>query len=281
MDKTVYGLHFAKAAVDIACYDIMGKQLGLPVYTLIGGRFHKTVPVTWVLGIDSVETNAEQAQAAVGKGYTTLKIKVGSDAEYDVKRIEAIRNAVGDDIVIRIDANQGYKPKEAIKTLQKMEKYDLQCVEQPVNKLDLKGLAEVQHAQNVPVMTDEAVYAFEDLVRIIDMEAASIINIKLARVGGIMRGKKIAHMAEAAGLSCMLGCMLEIGPGIAAAAHVAASTPNVDVESDLIGHLYHKKDIIEGSGDTVLAIKDGRLDIPEKPGLGVTVLEERLQEFRP
>lgn len=281
MDKAVYGLHFAKAAVDIACYDLMGKKLGLPVYALIGGRFHKTVPVTWVLGIDTIETNVDQAKAAVAKGYTTLKIKVGNDADYDVKRIEAIRNAVGDDVIIRIDANQGYKPKEAINTLAKMEQFNLQCVEQPVNKLDLKGLAEVHHSSPVPVMTDEAVYAFEDLVRVIEMEAASIINIKLARVGGIMRGKKIAHMAEAAGLSCMLGCMLEIGPGIAAAAHVAASTPNVDVESDLIGHLFHQKDIIEGSGETVLAIKNGQLDVPEAPGLGVTVLEERLEEFRP
>jgi L-alanine-DL-glutamate epimerase-like enolase superfamily enzyme len=281
MDKTVYGLHFAKAAVDIACHDIMGKRLGLPVYALIGGRVHKTIPVTWVLGIDSVEANVEQARDAVRRGFNTLKVKVGDDADYDVKRIAAIRTALGAAVRIRIDANQGYRPREAIQTLQRMEQYNLQCVEQPVDKLDLKGLAAVHHASSIPVMSDEAVYNYEDLVRVIELQAASIINIKLARVGGIMRGKKIAHMAEAAGLSCMLGCMLEIGPGIAAAAHVAASTPNADVESDLIGHLYHQKDIIEGSGETVLAIKDGQLAVPEAPGLGITVLEERLQEFRP
>lgn len=280
MNKAVYGFHFAKAAVDIACYDIMGKFLKLPVYNLIGGRYREKVPVTWCLGIDNIEKNVADAKKAVQNGYRAIKMKVGQDSSFDIERVKALREAIGDKVAIRIDANQGYKPKEAIKTLKKMEKYELQCVEQPVNKLDLKGLAEVQNGTSIPVMTDEAVYSYEDLIRVIELGAASIINIKLARVGGILRAKKIAHIAEAAGLSCVLGCMLELGVGIAAAAHLAASTPNVDFESDLIGHLYHQEDIIEGSGNSVLAIKDGYLQLPEAPGLGVNVIEEILEKYK-
>jgi len=280
MNRAVYGFHFAKAAVDIACYDIMGKSLSLPVYKLIGGCYREKIPVTWCLGIESIDRNVAEAVQAVQDGYGAIKVKVGQDADYDVERIKAIREAIGDQPKIRIDANQGYKPKEAIKTLRKMERFDLQCVEQPVNKLDMKGLAEVQKGTSIPVMTDEAVYSYEDLIRVIELEAASIINIKLARVGGILRAKKIAHIAEAAGLSCMLGCMLEIGVGIAAAAHVAASTPNVDLESDLIGHLYHKEDIIKDSGVKVLNIEKGNLYLPEGPGLGVTVKEDILEKYR-
>lgn len=279
MNKAVYGFHFAKAAVDIACYDIMGKFLKLPVYQLIGGRYREKISVTWCLGIDNIENNVTDAKKAVQNGYRAIKMKVGQDSIFDIERVKALREALGDKIAIRIDANQGYKTKEAIKTLKKMEKYELQCVEQPVNKLDLKGLAEVQNATSIPVMTDEAVYSYEDLIRVIELGAASIINIKLARVGGILRAKKIAHIAEAAGLSCILGCMLEIGVGMAAAAHLAASTPNVDLESDLIGHLYHQEDIIEGSGNSVLAIKDGYLQLPEAPGLGVNVIEKTLEKY--
>lgn len=280
MNKSIYGFHFAKAAIDIACYDIMGKVLNLPVHKLIGGAYREKVPVTWCLGIESIEQNVSEAVQAVGDGYRAIKVKVGQDADYDVERIKAIREAIGSKPKIRIDANQGYNPKEAIKTLKRMEKLDIQCVEQPVNKLDIKGLAEVQQGTSIPVMTDEAVYSYKDLIRVIELNAASIINIKLARVGGIMRAKKIAHIAEAAGLSCVLGCMLEIGIGIAAAAHVAVSTPNVDLESDLIGHLYHKEDVIEDSGVKMLNIEEGDLYLPQEPGLGVSVKEGILEKYR-
>lgn len=278
MDTAVDGFNFAKAPVDIALYDIMGKALQVPVHKLLGGRYRDKIELTWVVGIDTATKNAEEARRNVGKGFGCIKVKVGKDSRYDVHRVKAIREAVGNDIPIRLDVNQGYSPKEAIATLTQLEPVNLQCVEQPVRKGDLRGLAEVAHNVSVPIMTDEAISEPEDLMRVIELGAASIINIKLARVGGLYRGKNIAAIAESAGLTCILGCMLELGVGIAAAAHLAAALPNVEYQSDLIGHLYHEEDIIVDS-ERALTVKDGTLSVPAGQGLGVAVNAEALTRY--
>lgn len=278
MDRAVDGFNFAKAAVDIAAHDAAAKALGVPLHKLIGGAYRDGIPVTWVIGIDTTEENTREAVEYVRRGYTCLKIKVGSDPDGDVHRIREIRRAVGSDVKIRVDANQGYSPKVAIRTIKRMEEFNLQCVEQPVPKLNLEGLAEVAHAVDTPIMSDEAVYHMEDLLRIINLGAADIVNIKLARIGGLYRARQAAALAETAGLSCILGCMLEVGVGIAAGAHFAAATPNVTYESDLIGHLLHSRDIVNDS-EKMLGIEKGVLPVPNGPGLGISLDEEAVRMF--
>lgn len=236
MDSKVKKNPAAKAAVDIALYDILGKTTGKPLFMLLGG-YRTEVATDFTLSIKSPEEMADDAIAAVKKGFKALKVKVGVDPDEDVDRIRLIREAVGCDVRLRIDANQGWTVKEALDVLGKVEKFDVEFVEQPVPAEDLDGLRAVRKDSPMPVMADESVHSPEDAFRLIEAGAVDLINIKLMKSGGILKGKKIAEVAESAGVGCMIGCMSESAIGIAAAAHLAAGCRNIvyaDLDSDLM-----------------------------------------------
>ncbi len=271
MDSIVEENPAAKAAIDIALHDIFGKTARKPLFMLMGG-YRTEVLTDLTLGIKSPKEMAKDAVKAVKKGFKALKVKVGVDPAEDVERIRLIREAVGNNIEIRIDANQGWTPKQAIEVLNKIEKFNIQFAEQPVPAEDIKGLIKVRKNSPIPIMADESVHSPEDALRLIRAEAVDLINIKLMKSGGILKGRKIADIAEAAGIPCMIGCMGESEIGIAAGAHLAAAVKNIqyaDLDSDIL-----LKDKLVKKGGT--KVKNSMRIFPKQNGLGIKELDQKL-----
>jgi len=271
MDSIVKENPAAKAAIDIALHDILGKTTRKPLFKLMGG-YRTEVLTDITLGIKSPKEMAKDAVKAIKKGFRALKVKVGVNPAEDVERIKLIREAVGGNIQMRIDANQGWTPKQAIEALNKMEKFNIQFAEQPVPAEDLKGLIEVRKNSPIPIMADESVHSPEDALHLIQAAAVDLINIKLMKSGGINKGRKIAAIAEAAGIPCMIGCMGESEIGIAAGAHLAAAVKNIqyaDLDSDIL-----LKDKLVEKGGTM--VKNSMRIFPKQNGLGITELNEHL-----
>jgi L-alanine-DL-glutamate epimerase-like enolase superfamily enzyme len=271
MDSLVDKNPAAKAAIDIALHDILGKTGHKPLFMLMGG-YRNEVLTDITLGIKSPKEMAEDAVKAVKKGFKALKVKVGVDPIEDVERIKMIRDAVGSKIQLRIDANQGWTPRQALEALNKMKKFNIQFAEQPVPAENLKGLVEVRKNSPIPIMADESVHSPEDALRLIQAEAVDFINIKLMKSGGILKGRKIAAVAEAAGIPCIIGCMGESEIGIAAGTHLAAAVKNIqhaDLDSDLL-----LKDKLVKKGGT--KVKDSMRVFSRQYGLGIKELNEQL-----
>jgi len=271
MDSIVKENPAAKAAIDIALHDIFGKTSRKPLFMLMGG-YRTEVLTDITLGIKSTKEMTEDAVRAVKKGFKALKVKVGVNLAEDVERIKLIREAIGDDVQIRIDANQGWTPQQAIEALNKMEKFDVQFAEQPVPAEDVKGLIKVRKNSPIPVMADESAHSPEDTLRLTQAEAVDLINIKLMKSGGIHKARKIAAIAEAAGIPCMIGCMGESEIGIAAGAHLAAAVKNIqyaDLDSDIL-----LKDKLVKKGGT--KIKKSMRIFSRLHGLGIKELDQRL-----
>jgi len=271
MDSIVEGNPAAKAAVDMALHDILGKTVRKPLFMLMGG-YRTEVLTDITLGIKSPEEMARDAVKAVKKGFKALKVKVGVNPAEDVQRVKLIREAVGGDTQMRIDANQGWTPRQAIGALDEMEKFDIQFAEQPVPAVDLKGLVNVRKNSPIPIMADESVHSPEDALGLIQAEAVDLINIKLMKSGGILKGRKITDIAEAAGIPCMIGCMGESEIGIAAGAHLAAAVKNIqyaDLDSDLL-----LKDKLVKKGGT--RVKDSMRVFPKQYGLGIKEIDKKL-----
>ncbi len=271
MDSIVEENPAAKAAIDLALHDILGKTVRKPLFMLMGG-YRKKVLTDITLGIKSPKEMAKDASEAVKKGFKTLKVKVGVNPTEDVERIKLVREAVGDDVKLRLDANQGWTPIQAIEVLNKIEKFDIQFAEQPVPAENLKGLAKVRKNSPILIMADESVHSPEDALRLIKAEAVDLINIKLMKSGGILKGKKIAYVAEAAGVPCMIGCMGESEIGIAAGTHLAAAVKNIqyaDLDSDL---LFKDKLVMKGG----IKVRNSMRVLTDQYGLGIEELNQRL-----
>ncbi len=256
----------AKAGVDIAVHDLYGKFLGLPLYRILGGDSNQ-IETDLTISVNDVPTMVADSLEAVERGYRILKLKVGKDVSTDLRRIKEIRAAVGHDVKIRIDANQGWTPKEAVRIIAKMEDMglDIELIEQPVAQYDLDGLRYVTQNSLTDIMADEAVFSYRDANTVITTHAADLINIKLMKTGGIWNAMKIASLAEEYGVKCMIGCMLEGSIGIIAAAHFGASQPIVTfADLDGIGLASYNPVVggVKEQGGLLL------LD-PLAPGLGI------------
>ena len=242
----------AKAAVDMAIYDIMGKMIGIPVYKLLGLNPAHTPYTSFTIGIDTPSQMAKKALMA--KDFPVLKIKLGT--KHDIEILKAIRDV--SNAVIRVDANTGWTPKEAIKMINAMVPYNIELVEQPVPARDLAGMKLIRDNVPVPIIADESCVTVEDIPRVAD--CVDGINIKLMKCGGINHALKMIHVARAHNLRVMLGCMIESSLAITAAAHLS---PLVDY-ADLDGHL-----LIEDDPYIGIAVEHGKLILPDEPGLGV------------
>ncbi|MCM3571024.1 mandelate racemase/muconate lactonizing enzyme family protein [Neobacillus mesonae] len=273
MNKTIYFAPAAKAAIDIACYDILGNKLKQPVYQLIGGRYHDDFPITHVLSIAAPEKMAKEASLMVEKGYRSFKMKVGTNVKDDVERIKAVRAEIGPDIAIRVDVNQGWQTSGATLTaLKQLEEYQIDWIEQPVAADDIDAMAEVKLKTTIPLMIDEGLKGTREMREIIQKRAADKVNIKLMKCGGIYPAVKLAHQAELAGIECQIGSMVESSIGSAAGYHVAFSK-KVITSVELTGPLKFSKDV----GDLAYDVPFIRLT--DKPGLGVKVNEDMLNEL--
>lgn len=259
----------AKAAIDIALHDLFGKHFKIPLYKLFGGA-KKEIESDITVSVNSPEEMAEDAIDYIRRGYTTLKTKVGLDSELDIIRIKKIREAVGNDIKLRIDANQGWIAKEAVRTIRKLEDMgmNLELVEQPVIAHDIEGLKYVTDNVDTPIMADESLFLPEDGFKILKLRAADILNIKLMKCGGLHNALKINAMAESCGVECMLGSMIESKIGITAAAHLACGKLNITrVDLDAVDLM--AEDPIDGG----VQVTGSRHVIPESYGLGINGLK--------
>lgn len=264
VEKSCIGNTSAKAAVDIALHDLYCRCYDIPLFQLLGGgKANLETDVT--ISVDEPDVMVQDTLARLREGFDTLKIKAGKHWEKDYERIMAIREAAGQQITLRIDANQGWEAKQAVRLIRKLEaaNFAIELIEQPVPYWDIEGLHYVTANVETPVMADESLFSPRDALRLIEMKAADLLNIKLMKAGGIRPALQIASIAEAAGIECMIGSMMESIVSVSAAVHVAAAHPNI-TKFDLDAPLWLQDDRntgIQYSGKHIL-LNNG-------PGLGV------------
>ena len=263
LDAIAIGNTAAKAAVDIALFDLLSKREKKPLYEYLGGKRDKII-TDMTIGIEPLEITVQKALEHIRSGFRALKIKVGLEFDEDIKRVSAVRDAVGPKIQLRVDANQGYTVDQAIKFCEAMETLDVAVVEQPVKAEDYEGLRKVSQSSNLPIMADECVKSVLDARKVARESIADMINIKLMKSAGINDAVLINRLAEAADVGTMVGCMGEIQVSIAAGLHFALSSENV-LLADLDSHFNIVDDPSSG-----LLFEDGHLVAPRKPGLGIT-----------
>jgi o-succinylbenzoate synthase len=265
VEKVLPAQPSARCALDIALHDLKGKRAKLPVKHLLGG-FRENIPISHTIVIGTVDESVKSAMRYVESGAKVLKVKIGVDAEKDVARIAALRDAFGDEIKLTADANEGYSVDTAIKTLNELSRYNIAFVEQPVTASDPDGLQQVHEAVEVPIMADESAHSVSDVFELVKLNAVDMINIKLMKCGGLRNAVKISNIAEAAGMPCQIGCMIETGIGITAGTHLALALENIQY-ADLDGHIFLQHKIVQDYQIT----QDGMNTISGKPGLGVGV----------
>ncbi|MGP4073086.1 mandelate racemase/muconate lactonizing enzyme family protein [Piscibacillus sp. B03] len=261
----------AKAAIDMALFDCLSRVANLPLYQLLGG-YRSEIETDYTVSVNDPIEMANDAQDYIDQGFSILKVKVGKDEiEHDIQRIQAIREQIGPNTTIRLDANQGWSVKEAIYAIQKMEQLDLniELVEQPVKAEDISGLKEVTSQTNTLIMADESVFSPDDARKVLETRSADLINIKLMKSGGIYKALKINHMAETFGIPCMVGSMIETKLGITAAAHFAASQPNI-TRYDFDAPLMLNDEAVFGG----VKYSKNVMTLPNVPGLGITEINK-------
>jgi len=287
MDKAVKGYPYSKAAIDAALYDVAGKALNVPAYQLLGGLFRDRVPIAHSLGLMEIDKAVDEALQAKAEGVKTIKLKGGVEGKRDIELVKRVREALGPDVGICVDANQGYaSAKAAVKIIKAMEEYDLLYMEQPVEGID--PMAEVARRVDTPIMADESAWTPEDAIEIVKKRAADILSIYTTKPGGLFKAKKVAAVAEAAGLGCNVNGSVETGVGNAANVHLAASTGAVtygcvvpvstpkEKDKGAIAGIYYQDDIITEAFEYA----DGDILVSSKPGLGVEIDEDKLERYR-
>lgn len=256
----------AKAAVEIAIYDLWGQLYGAPLYKLLGGG-DPAITTDITISVDYIDKMVADSIAAVDRGFESLKIKVGKDIGVDIERVRAIYAAVENRALLRLDANQGWTAKEAVFALNTLEDAGvrLELVEQPVKARDLAGMRYVTERVHTPIMADESVFGPMEVIELIRMRAADIINIKLMKTGGISNAIRIADIAGMFGVECMIGCMLETSISVAAAVHVAVAHANVITKVDLDGPSLCQYNPVDGG----VIFNESEISVTDAPGLGI------------
>jgi L-alanine-DL-glutamate epimerase-like enolase superfamily enzyme len=266
--RAVAGNEAAKGAVDTALHDLAARRLGVPLARLLGGTARR-VPTDVTLSAGAAGELAAAARDRVAEGFTVLKLKVGTDAETDLSRVRRVREAVGPDVRIRLDANQGWTPREAVRVIRGIEDagLDVELVEQPVAGPDLDGLAWVSDRVGVPILADEAVFGVRDLVEVIRRRAADMVNVKLAKCGGLGPARTLLELAAAHGMGTVVGSMMETQVGIGAAASLVAAV-GTTATSDLDAAWWLASSPIQEG----IVYTDAAVLLSDTPGLGVTAV---------
>lgn len=256
----------AKAAVEIAVYDLWGQLYEAPLYRLLGGG-DPLITTDITISVDYIDKMVADSVSAVDRGFESLKIKVGKDIGVDIERVKAVYAAVEGRALLRLDANQGWSAKQAVYALQTLEDAGvrLELVEQPVKAQDLTGMRYVTERVHTPIMADESVFGPTEVVELIRMRAADIINIKLMKTGGISNAIRIADIAAMYEVECMIGCMLETSISVAAAVHVAVAKSDAITKIDLDGPSLCAFNPIDGG----VIFNDAEISVTDAPGLGI------------
>jgi o-succinylbenzoate synthase len=272
MERATPGHPMAKAAIDIALYDLNAKTLGLSVYQLVGGKFRNEIRLGGAIGISDTERMIREAHNLIQKGCKDIKIKIGRDPLLDLERVKEIRLTIGSEPHLFVDGNQGCNLSEYLPVFQKMEKYDLAFIEQPLPIWDIGGYQKLCAKLDTPILIDEGVYTPNDLMTLIKYQAADAVNIKILKTG-LTGGKKIAAIAESAGLPCHLGSMFETGIGTAASIHFAISTRSISNSSECFFPTLLAEDVIEGDIYSTMP-ESWTWGLPQDKGLGISLKPE-------
>lgn len=265
------GMPFARAAIDIALHDLMGRIVGLPVHMLLGGRIRDAVELTWAIGVDSPEAMAETA--AQWKDGTCFKVKIGGDPDLDTKRIEAIRDVVPD-MPIWLDANQSYTPANALLLLERIRGIDtIRSFEQPTASVDWLGMAAIRKKSHLPVALDEGCFSAYDVARAVKLDVADQIVLKVCKSGGLREMQASARIASVNGLDLLGSGLTDCGIAFAAAVHVF-STLDLALPAELNGPQFLDGLLVSG-----LEMRGATVRVPDGPGLGVEVSEELIRSY--
>jgi len=270
LNTCIIGNNSAKAAVDIALHDLLAKSLNIPLYMLLGGIAHK-VETDITISLGDIDTMVADSRRRIEEGFSILKIKVGNDPQLDIERLEQIHRAVGHQAVIRIDANQGWSAKEAVFVALELEKrgITIELMEQPVGARNWSELAFVRSRAAMPVYADESIFSAGDAIELIRVDAIDGINIKLMKCGGIYNARKIAAVADAASIPCMIGSMMECSISVTAAAHLAMACGTI-TGYDLDAPLFCSRNPAVGG----IEYHGAKIMLPDQPGLGITEIIE-------
>lgn len=286
MDRAVKGHPYAKAMIDIACYDLAGRAMGVGVSTLLGGSHRRGVELAHSLGIMPIGRCLEEAEQAVAEGALTIKCKTGLDPVRDVELVRRLRELVGPDIKIRVDGNEGYSHvAEAVRVTRAQEEFDIMLCEQPV--AGAEGLAAVAQRIDTPVMADESAWTVEDVWELAELGAAEYISCYVTKPGGLLRARQQAETARRLGIMCDIGGSIETGVGNAANLALGAAVENAILPSvcpvsgpegsprPQIAGIYYTDDLITGA----FRFEDGRVMVPDGPGLGVEVDPAKVERY--
>ena len=265
LDANLAKVTCAKEGIDLALHDLVGKTLNVPVTTLLGGCFREEIAIASEIGIDRPEAMAENALDIVKLGIKVIKIKGSNEMGLDVKRIKAVREAVGDEVELRLDPNAAWTTIGTIKVMKEVEGCNLQLLEQPIPGWDLKGMAHIRNSIGIPLMADESIWTPQDVIKIAEYGAADIINIKIAKSCGLALAKKIEAVSESLGLPCIVGTEIEPGFSLIAKLHLAASMKIHPLASEFTELSLLKKNILKQE----ITIKNGCVKVPGGPGFGV------------
>jgi muconate cycloisomerase len=279
MESAVDGYLDAKAAIEMACVDLSARVAGMPVYTYLGGAVKDRLQFNAWIGILPPDEAAKETLQWKTQGFRSAKIKVGGNIEADRDRVKAIREAVGADFNLRIDANAGYDADTSIKLAGMVAPFNLQLFEQPVPADDIAGMARVRKAANavgVPIMADESVLDHASLIRIIRMDAADIVKVKVMKQGGFLNTRRMIATAEAAGIRCVVGHGFGLGVNTMCEIMLAATSANVIDGLECVGPLKTRDDIVTHKLD----LTKGSIALPAGPGLGVTLDDAKLARYK-
>jgi L-Ala-D/L-Glu epimerase len=272
MDRVIYGNSSIKSAFDIALYDIASQNAGLPLYAFLGGKKDKLLVTDYTVSLGGQHKMAADALKIKENGFQVIKVKLGDAVDKDVERIRLIREAVGYDIPVRIDANQGWNPETAVIALKAMEKYNIQHCEEPIPRWNFMELATVRKHSPIPIMADESCCDHHDAERLIGLGACDLLNVKLGKSAGIFNAIKIVQLAEKAGMQIQTGGFLESRLGFTAAAHLALAGDNI-IHCDFDTPLMFTEDPVSGG---ITYDNKGVVTVPDVPGLGASIDEKLL-----
>jgi len=273
MDRIIYGNASIKSAFDIALYDIASRHAGVPLYKYLGGSNHKVIATDFTVSIGNASKMAHDAKRIQSDGFQVIKVKLGGSKEQDVERIRLIRETIGPELPVRIDANQGWTAERAIEILRELAPFHIQHCEEPIPRWDFMKLPEVREKSPIPIMADESCCDHHDAARLIALKACDSLNIKLGKSSGILKALKIIHLAEQAKIPVQVGGFLESKLGMTASAHLALVNENI-LFYDFDTPLLFVEDPVKGG---ITYGNKGIVTVPDEPGLGATIEDTYLQ----
>lgn len=275
MDRTIFGNSSIKSAFDIALYDIASQAAGQPLYAFLGGKNDKILKTDYTVSLNEPQQMVADAQEIKNRGFEVIKVKLGNDPEKDIFRIKAIRKQIGDEIPLRLDANQGWNVDSAIRVLNELADLNIQFCEEPIPRWNYMELPRIRKASNVMIMADESCCDHHDAQRLIDLGAAPSFNIKLGKSSGIFKAQKIIKLAEIANLQLQIGGFLESRIGFTASAHLALTSNTVKF-CDFDTPMMFSDDPVLGG---INYGANGLVTVPEVPGLGARLDTEYLKKL--